>query len=392
MELNPSLSMDRERKQPKRKRMLLLSSPPATRITSGYHALKSDNSKPANPVSFRFEVEPFCWLNRLDWPISPKKVYLLDGYRISLSFLRCLLNGRFSVIVTTGLPVMEAVPAFFLAKILGIPIIIKETHWYWPKTFLSQLTWPANRLLVSNADLVLCPGKRAYEYWHSVGVSERKLRILHFYSSILQFNEKNKALAAQLRSTFNEKIVILYFGRLIKKKGAEYLIKAFSKLNNNFQNIVLVLVGEGPERAHLEKLCADLQLRNVLFVGAVDESLKPAYFLSADVYVYPSVTLELPEEWPLGVVEAMSAGKPVIVSTAVGSAPDVVKQGINGYLVPEKDIDALYDAIKRLIESNQLKEMGLASKEIVESSFSTEGVIRDFDTAIETVLNQRNRS
>jgi glycosyltransferase involved in cell wall biosynthesis len=350
---------------------MFISSAPATRVSSGYHVFKAGKTPIMDQLAQVYDIKSFCWTKRREQQISLKGVYLLDGFQIITSLLRCLLKGRFNVVVTTGIPVLESVPAFVMAKLLRIPIIFKETHWYWPNTLTSKFTWPINKLMVSSCNLVICPGKKAYAYWRSLGIPEKKIMIVPFYASVLQINPQIKKFAIELRSRFGDKVVILYFGRLIKKKGVDYLIRAFANLQKEFRRVVLLLAGEGPERLNLEKLCRELQLSDVVFTGAVDERIKPAYFLAADIYVYPSITLELPEEWPLGVVEAMSVGKPVVVTTAVGSAPDVVKQGVNGYIVQEKDADALYFAIKRLMEDEELKmNMGMKSKEIIEEFYT----------------------
>jgi glycosyltransferase involved in cell wall biosynthesis len=373
-------------------RVMFISSAPATKFSSGHHVFKAGKSPVMDQLAQVYDIKSFCWTKRSEQSISLKDVYLLDGFQIITNLLRCLLKGRFDVVVTTGIPVLESVPTFVIAKLLRVPIIIKETHWYWPNSLASRFTWPINKLMVSNCNLVICPGKRAYAYWRSVGIPEKKIKIVPFYASVLQVDTQIEKYAIELRSIFGDKIVILYFGRLIKKKGVDYLIRAFAKLQKKSRSVVLVLAGDGPERRNLEKLCGELKLFDVAFIGAVDERIKPAYFLAADIYVYPSITLELPEEWPLGVVEAMSVGKPVIITTAVGSAPDVVYQGINGYIVPEKNVDALYGAIKVLLEDENLRvNAGIASKKTIEQTFTYEQAVEYLNKAIRTTIRNKVR-
>ncbi|QOR94772.1 glycosyltransferase [Thermosphaera chiliense] len=143
------------------------------------------------------------------------------------------MKGRFNVIITTGIPVLESIPAFLMAKLLRIPVIIEETHWYWPSTLISKLMWPINKLMCSKTDLIICPGKRAYVYWRSLGIPREKIKIVHFYTSILQPTPENIESARRIRDKFSGKVIILYFGRLIKKKGVDYLIKAFAKLERS---------------------------------------------------------------------------------------------------------------------------------------------------------------
>jgi glycosyltransferase involved in cell wall biosynthesis len=366
---------------------MFLSSSPTVKGSSGYHASKTGKSPIIDKLAQTYNIKSFCWTKRRDQPISLKHVYLLDGFQIIWCLLCSLLNGRFNVVVTTGIPVLESVPTFIIAKLLRIPIIIKETHWYWPNTSASKFTWPINKLMVFSADLVICPGKRAFVYWRSLGIAENKITVVPFYASELERNTQSEKTESELNSIFENKIVILCFGRLIKKKGIDYLVNAFAPIHKEFRNAVLVIAGDGPERENLQHLCDRLELSNVIFAGAPQENVKSAYFSSSDIYVYPSITMELPEEWPLGVVEAMSVGKPVIVTTATGSAPDVVKQGINGYIIPEKDTAALYQALRLLITDKNLRTaMGLASKKIAEEAFSYNSAVEEFDKAIKTTV------
>ena len=366
---------------------------PTMSTSSGYYVYVKRRSSPIlEKLSSVYDVRVFIWTKRFKQPISYKKMYLFDCIRIFINLAHTLLKNQFNVVVTPSIPILESIPAFIISKLLSIPIIMMETHWYWPNTLTSKLTWPINKLMCLKADLVICPGKKAYAYWRQLGVPKQKIKIIHFYSSLLKVNSEHIKLAKNLRSKFGGRIVILYFGRLIKKKGVEYLIKAFAMLQREFKDIVLVIAGEGAERPNLEKLCSELGLYNVVFTGAVEENIKPTYFLLADIYVYPSITLKLPEEWSLGVVEAMSVGKPVIVTTAVGSAPDVVKNGINGYVVPEKDVEALYSAIKRLIMHEDLrKNMGIMSGKLVEEAFTYEHVVKDLNEAIKSALTLSKR-
>ena len=367
-------------------KVLFIQSTPATRLSSGYH-VRGANSPVLEKLSRIYDIESFNWSKRQEQTINPNKVYLLDGFQIFFNLLNCLLKGKFNAIVTTGIPVLESIPAFIIAKLLHIPIMIKETHWYWPNTKVSKLTWPINKIMVSNCNLVICPGKRAYEYWRLLGVPEKKITIVPFYTSILQVNPEINQLSLNIRSKFNDSIIVLYFGRFIRKKGIDYLVNAFAKIQKDFDNVVLLLAGDGPERNNLEALCSNFDLDAVAFAGAIDEQIKAAYFLAADIYVYPSVLLELPEEWPIGLVEAMSVGKPVVVTSAVGSAPDVVQHGINGYVVQEKNSEALYLALKKLIENENLRRnMGWISKEIVEKNYSYNKAAQSLDDAIKTVI------
>lgn len=383
--MTKSIGSSNQRKQ----KVMVLSSSPITKGNSGYYALKAGKSSIYDLLAVNYDVKPFFWSKRANVNMNLKRVYLLDGFQILGHLFNFLLKYRFDVILTTGMPVLESVPTFFFAKMMRIPIIIKETHWYWPNKLASKLIWPINKIMIFNSDLVVCPGKRAYMYWQTLGLPENKIKIVPFYASLLEETPKSREEAIRLREQFKNNLILLCFGRLIKKKGVDYLIEAFALLSKDYTNLVLVIAGDGPEKHNLEKLCETLHLSNVVFTGAPEEDVKPAYFQICDIYVYPSIMMELPEEWPLGVVEAMSLSKPVVVTTAVGSAPDVVKEGVNGYIVPDKNHTALYITIKYMIENEAIrKKMGQASFSIIKNGFTYDYVTQGLDHAIKIVTKK----
>lgn len=369
----------------KDRRRIALISGPISRVTSGgYFAAKHRSVQPIwERLRAKINIVGYGYTKCLESSMTLKHIYFRDGIKIIVELARFLAREKFDVIVTGGMPYLESVVALVFAKLLKKPLIVRETHWYWPNTIPSKLVYPINRFILSHATLIITPGIKAKKYCNLIGIPDEKVKIVPYYTSVLEIDSRNAALANSLKGKFGNKFVILYFGRLIKKKGLGYLIKAFARLRKEFEDIVLVIAGDGPEKRNLEKMRKDLKLNDVYFTGAIDEETKPAYFLLADVYVYPCITLELPEEWPLGVVEAMSVGKPVVVTTAVGSAPDVVRHGVNGYIVPEKDSDALYSTIKKMLENRELRRnMGLRSKKIIEKAFTYDHAVKSLEEAI----------
>ena len=318
-----------------------------------------------------------------------KKAYIKYGFLLFLKVFSRLLKERPHILVTPSLPFLESIIALLIMKLLRRPIILKETHWYWPKTLTSRVLWPINLFLLKKADLILTPGIRSKKYLESIlNAQKSKIMIVPFYTSLLRITPEALRLSRNLREKLRNKVVILFFGRLIERKGVDYLIKAFAKLRNDFKDVILVIAGDGDKKKELISLCKKLEIMDsVLFTGFIPQKLKTVYFLLADIYVYPSISTEIPEEWSLGVVEAMSVGKPVIVTTAVGSAPDVVINGVNGYIIPEKSVEALYIKLKKLVSSENLRNyMGLNSRRVIRKKFQYSHLIRGYVNAINLVL------
>ncbi|MDQ3964085.1 MAG: glycosyltransferase [Actinomycetota bacterium] len=146
--------------------------------------------------------------------------------------------------------------------------------------------------------------------------------------------------------------------RLRRQKGHEVLLQAFRRVVGHLPDAQLVLVGDGPERANITGTAASLGVtKNVKFLGEVAD-VWPVLARS-DVFVLASSY----EPLGIAILEAMAAGVPVVAS-AVGGIPELVKDGVTGYLVPPHDEQRLAEAILKLLASKSLRErMGHAAEE-----------------------------
>jgi glycosyltransferase involved in cell wall biosynthesis len=150
--------------------------------------------------------------------------------------------------------------------------------------------------------------------------------------------------------------VFLFLGRLIEVKGVEYLLRAFAQVRRRHPRAHLVLAGDGPLREPLMALAQELKLDGVRFLGFVsDIGVKSWLMQRACALVAPSIPTErVNEGGPLVVLEALSAGLPVIGSTALGSSTDKIIEGVGGYVVRERDPAALAHAMSGLLERGAL--------------------------------------
>lgn len=154
-------------------------------------------------------------------------------------------------------------------------------------------------------------------------------------------------------------VLLVYVGRLGPEKNLEFLLRAFNGVAKAFEDVHLLILGDGPARADLESIASSLGLSaRVRFEGMIPYDKLPSYLAMCDAFVTASVT----EVHPLSVIEAMGAGLPVlgIESPGVG---DTVKDGVTGFLTDE---DAIAFAVKmtRLVTESELrKKMGAAARE-----------------------------
>lgn len=163
-------------------------------------------------------------------------------------------------------------------------------------------------------------------------------------------------------------------GRLEKRKGIKYLLKAFKKVCREFKNVHLRIVGGGEEREECRKLCFRLGIkRKVIFVGRVSEKQKEAEYKKAHCLVLPSLW----EGHPLVIFEAWAAKLPII-ATRVGSIENFLKEGENGYLVKPKNINELYQKMVKALENNSLSMLGKKGFQLVQNKYRWEVTVRDY--------------
>ena len=134
---------------------------------------------------------------------------------------------------------------------------------------------------------------------------------------------------------------LLLVGNLQESKGQHLALQALHQL----PTCRLVLVGDGPHRASLQKLARHLNVaERVLFMGQLDQDHLATCYSAADVLLLPSSR----EGWPNVVLEAMACGTPV-VATRVGGIPDMVNTPVAGCLMPERNVPELVAAVQRLM-------------------------------------------
>jgi len=156
-------------------------------------------------------------------------------------------------------------------------------------------------------------------------------------------------------------INILCVGRLIERKGQEYLLRAFARLRPKLKvPSKLTLVGTGDTEASLRSLTEDLLIvDNVDFVGAVSGEKMPKVFKKGDIFVLPSQN----EGMSIALLEAMACGLPVVVTNTGGTA-ELVQENVNGFVVPWADIQALTEHLFLLVKDRQLRQrFGEASRQ-----------------------------
>lgn len=175
-----------------------------------------------------------------------------------------------------------------------------------------------------------------------------------------------------------ERPVVVCVSRLMPRKGQDTLVRALPLVRERVPDAALLLVGGGPHRGRLERLVGELGLgRHVVLTGSVPWADLPAHFAAGDVFAMPARTRHrgLDVEG-LGIVylEASATGLPVVAGDS-GGAPDAVRDGETGFVVPGGDVEAVADRVSRLLEDRPLaRSMGERGRAWVERTWRWDAV------------------
>ena len=176
-------------------------------------------------------------------------------------------------------------------------------------------------------------------------------------------------------------LLLVYAGRLDVQKGLPILIDAMRSSRVAASDACLLLLGDGPQRAELERAVhRDGLADRVLFRGTVDD-VSP-YLRASDIFVFPSMG----EGMPNALLEAMASGLPCVAS-AVGGCRDAIAHGKTGLLVPAGDASAFQGALETLVESSAMRErLGAAARQDAVSRFGLERMVDRYEACYRAVV------
>lgn len=180
-----------------------------------------------------------------------------------------------------------------------------------------------------------------------------------------------------------DKIRVLFTGRVVYQKGLDVVLRA---LTQAAAPVELEVVGDGDDRPALEKMAAELGLRDrVRFAGWAPRTDLPAHYRAADIFVLASRA----EGMPNVVLEAMACGLPVIATQVAGNE-ELVQEGVSGLMIPPEDVPALAHALEKLAADEALRrQMGEAGRRRVNDEFTWQQIARQYLEVCKSVLETR---
>jgi glycosyltransferase involved in cell wall biosynthesis len=178
-----------------------------------------------------------------------------------------------------------------------------------------------------------------------------------------------------------EAFVVGWVGRMTAVKRTDDVLLAFRRLVDEYEDSYLCLVGDGPERDHLERYAHELGIaQRSLFLGYQDDVAR--LYATIDVLLLPSAN----EGTPVSVIEALAARRPV-VATRVGGLPDVVRDGMDGFLVGVGDPDGLAARLAELArDPDRRARMGERGRAHVLERYAVDRLVDDIDRLYRSLL------
>ncbi|MFN2468572.1 MAG: glycosyltransferase family 4 protein [Gaiellaceae bacterium] len=269
------------------------------------------------------------------------------------------------------------------------PIVVHTFHGHVLRGYFDPLRAGGFRLLerwlARRATALVAVSPQVRDDLVALGVARREaftvLRLgIALDERVVARDEEGPAMRALLGIP-RERFILGWVGRMTGVKRTDDVLLALKRLREAGIDAGLCMVGDGPDRDHVEQRARDLGVvRQCYFLGYQEDV--SAFFAAFDAFVLPSAN----EGTPVSAIEALAAGLPV-VANRVGGVPDVVRDGVDGVLVELGDVAGLARALERLAGDPGLRErMGRAGRERVLPRYSVERLIDDVDLLYRSLL------
>lgn len=285
-----------------------------------------------------------------------KPCFLFDAYRIGSDILAKAVGEKKRFLVSAQDPFEAGIVSWFLAKKFGTPLQVQEhgdvfSAPYWRRESLKNFfEYAFGLFVIRRADVVRTVSDRVTETLVRLGVKREKIIKISVRIDVKNYAESIPKEDLDLRKKFPDASLIFFSAaRFVPQKNLPLLFDAFALVLQKIPKAMLVIAGKGPLEDALKRHVERLNIgEHVVFFPWGDVA---SFYKTADTYVLSSDY----EGWGMVLVEAMTSGLPVI-TTDVGCAGEIVKNGENGLVVPVRNMDALSSAMIQLALDKNLRE------------------------------------
>jgi glycosyltransferase involved in cell wall biosynthesis len=277
---------------------------------------------------------------------------------LSYGIFSRLRRRKFDAVWVHGYHTVNAWHAMAAAKLLGIPVLMRAESTLDDRPRSGRKLAAKKMFFGMLRQMVRCVlpiGSKNAEYWRaSLGAGIPMFRMPYAVDNDYFRDRASRAAPAreEMRRALNLKPgvpVFLFASKLQSRKRCIDLVEAFLQLApapGVEPQAYLLIAGDGEQRAMIERRIREAGVTNIRMLGFQNQSELPRFFDLCDAFILPSIH----EPWGLIVNEVMNAARAVIVSDQVGCAPDLVRDGVNGFVFPAENVDALNGVLRRFLD------------------------------------------
>lgn len=290
-----------------------------------------------------------------------------EAFALFVKLYRIIWKGNYDIILTSTQHSLHSKLAFFICKLLDKKFYVRVETWYDSQNTLFMHAYhKLSDFIVRGADGCLVNGVAAKKFLVKKKVASERIMIFPLTTGDPLTKIGNKLGMHKKK----ERIGLVFVGRLIKIKGVDVLINAFSVILLKYPALELTIIGSGPEKENLIQLCRDMKLeKSVTFIEWMNHEEVLNMMSEHQIFVLPSIEHEGQKEgFGLSLVEAAGLGLALVSTDAVGASYDFIQNGHNGYVVKNNSIDELAAAIEKVLPYWQ--KMGTNSRVIFEKYIS----------------------
>jgi colanic acid/amylovoran biosynthesis glycosyltransferase len=344
-----------------------------------------DRPLPAGSLSGRLaavvRANFFAPLSALKWFEKFRQgAVSLERLNLALTFLR----GDFDIIHCHFGP--NGYLGIFLKDEVSRAPVLTTFHGYDLSLLIASSGREIYKDLFLKGDLFLPVSRYFKKRLIELGCDERKVVVCNNGVNARRYKYIPRALHP------GEAVQVLTVGRLVEKKGHEFLLRALARTVSSGRDVRLRIAGDGPLREKLESLARELGVaERVRFLGAVAHDAMPGMLQQSHIFALPSVTAGNGDQegMPVSIMEAQASGLPVL-STCHSGIPELIEDGTSGYLVAERDTAALADRMMYLVDHPELWPlMGAAGRRIVEEKYGLDAMIEKLLGLYRNLVAQR---
>jgi colanic acid/amylovoran biosynthesis glycosyltransferase len=290
-----------------------------------------------------------------------------------------LIHAHFGPDGVRALPLARALRVPLLVTFHGYDATVKDE--YARRSFYSHRVYIRRReMLKQEARLFIAVSEFIREKLLEQGFAPDKV-VVHYIGVDTEIFRPDPAVTREP--------VVLFIGRLVEKKGCEYLIRAMGRVQKVRPEVEMVVIGDGPLRPTLERLAKETLYR-YRFLGTQPPVSVRAWMNRARIFSVPSITAESGDSEAFGLVfaEAQAMELPV-VSFASGGVPEAVAHAETGFLMAERDWNSLADHVLLLLENDTLRnKFGAAGRRRVHALFNLRKQVDSLEGIYERVLSE----